>query len=248
MDTTADACVDFYQYVCGGWMKHNPIPPDQASWSVYAKLADENEQFLWGILEEASDPSRARNSSEQKIGDYFEACMAEPAIDKLGAAPMEDDLREIAALKAKGDLGRYLGQEHLSVRGGGMLFGFGSNQDFADSSQVIAFVEAGGLGLPDRDYYTKTDAKSQEIRDKYVAHVQRMFELMGDPAGTAADEARTVMAIETDLAKKSLTRVQKRDPPQLVPQDGSHRAERSRAQLRLGWLPGRRGPVEPAEL
>jgi putative endopeptidase len=212
MDTTADACVDFYQYVCGGWMKHNPIPPDQASWSVYAKLADENEQFLWGILEQASDPSRARNASEQKIGDYFEACMAEPAIEKLGAAPIEDDLREIAALKSKGDLGKYLGQEHLSVRGGGMLFGFGSNQDFADSSQVIAFVEAGGLGLPDRDYYTKTDAKSQETRDKYVAHVQKMFELMGDPAGTAADEARTVMGIETDLAKKSLTRVQKRDP------------------------------------
>lgn len=212
MDTTADACVDFYQYVCGGWMKHNPIPPDQASWSVYAKLADENEQFLWGILEQASDPSRARNASEQKIGDYFEACMAEPATEKLGAAPIEDDLREIAALKSKDDLGKYLGLEHLSVRGGGMLFGFGSNQDFADSSQVIAFVEAGGLGLPDRDYYTKTDAKSQETRDKYVVHVQKMFELMGDPAGTAGDEARTVMAIETDLAKKSLTRVQKRDP------------------------------------
>jgi putative endopeptidase len=71
MDTSADACVDFYQYVCGGWMKHNPIPPDQAGWSVYAKLGDENEQFLWGILQEASDPSRARNASEQKIGDFF---------------------------------------------------------------------------------------------------------------------------------------------------------------------------------
>lgn len=212
MDTTADACVDFYQYTCGGWMKHNPIPPDQASWSVYAKLDDENEQFLWGILQEASDSSRARNASEQKIGDFFEACLAEPAIDKLGPSPIESDLREIASLKSKGDLGRYLGEEHLSVRGGGMLFGFGVNQDFADSSQEIAFADAGGLGLPDRDYYTKTDAKSQEIRDKYVAHVQKIFELMGDSAGIAADEAKTVMGIETDLAKKSLTRVQKRDP------------------------------------
>jgi putative endopeptidase len=211
MDTSADACVDFYQYVCGGWMKHNPIPPDEASWSVYAKLSHENEQFLWGILEEESDPSRARNASEQKIGDFFEACMAEPAIDKLGAAPMQDDLGAIAALDSKQELGTFLGREHLMMRGG-MLFGFGSDQDFADSSQVIAFASAGGLGLPDRDYYTKTDAKSQDIRDKYLAHVQRMFELMGDPAARAADDAKTVMAIETELAKKSLTRVQKRDP------------------------------------
>ena len=223
MDTTADACVDFYQYVCGGWMKHNPIPADQASWSVYAKLSDENEQFLWGILQEASDSGRARNASEQKIGDYFEACMAEPAIDKVGAAPLQDDLREIGALQSKQDLGKYLGREHLAIRGSAMLLGFGSNQDFADSSQVIAFANAGGIGLPDRDYYTKTDAKSQELRDKYVAHVQRMFELMGDAAGAAADEARTVMTMETALAQKSLTRVQKRDPYNLF-----HKMDRAR--------------------
>lgn len=99
--------------------------PDQASWSVYAKLADENQQFVWGILEEASDPSRARNASEQKIGDYFEACIGEPAIDKLGVAPMQDDLHAIAALNSKQELGKFLGGEHLPVRGG-MLFGFGS--------------------------------------------------------------------------------------------------------------------------
>ena len=212
MDTTADPCVDFYQYVCGGWMKNNPIPPDQASWSVYAKLADENEQFLWGILDEASDTGRARNASVQKIGDYFQACMDEPAIEKLGAAPLETDLSEIAALKSKAELGTYLGQEHLALRGSGMLFGFGSHQDFADSTQVIAIARAGGLGLPDRDYYTKTDPKSQQIRDQYLGHVQRMFELMGDPASMAGSEAKTVMALETALAQKSLTRVQKRDP------------------------------------
>ena len=215
MDRTADPCADFYQYVCGGWMKNNPIPPDQASWSVYAKLADENQQFLWGILEEASDPGRARNASEQKIGDFFQACMDEPAIEKLGAAPLQAGLGEIAALKSKAELGKYLGQEHLAIQGDGMLFGFGSNQDFADSTQVIAFASAGGLGLPDRDYYTKTDPKSQQIRDQYVAHVQRMFVLMGDPAGTAAGEAKTVMAIETALAQKSLTRVEKREPHNL---------------------------------
>jgi endothelin-converting enzyme/putative endopeptidase len=212
MDRAAAPCVDFYQYVCGGWMKNNPIPPDQASWSVYAKLADENQQFLWGILDEASDSARARNASEQKIGDFFQACMDEPAIEKLGAAPLETALGEVAALKSKSELGKYLGQEHLALEGGGMLFGFGSNQDYADANQVIAFADSGGLGLPDRDYYTKTDSKSQEIRDQYVGHVEKIFELMGDPASAAAGEAKTVMALETALAQKSLTLVEKRDP------------------------------------
>ena len=211
MDRTADPCDDFYQYVCGGWMKNNPIPPDQASWSVYAKLADENQQFLWGILEDESDPGRARNAAEQKIGDFFQACMDEPAIEKLGAAPLQGGLGEIAALNSKSELGKYLGREHLALRGG-TLFGFASDQDFADATQVIAFAHAGGLGLPDRDYYTRTDPKSQRIRDQYAGHVQRMFVLMGDPAATAAGEAKTVLAIETALAQKSLTRVQKRDP------------------------------------
>jgi putative endopeptidase len=212
MDRSADACVDFYQYVCGGWVKDNPIPPDESSWSVYAKLANENEQFLWGILEQASDADRLRNAEEQKIGDYFQACMDEPAIEKMGAAPLQPGLGEIAALDSKSELGRYLGQAQLGLRGNGMLFGVGSHQDFADATQVIAFAAAGGLGLPDRDYYTKTDPKSQQIRDQYLAHVQRIFELVGDAPATAASEAKTVMAMETALAAKSLTRVQKRDP------------------------------------
>jgi len=212
MDTTADACVDFYQYTCGGWKKHNPIPPDEASWSVYGKLADENQRFLWGILQEAANPDRERTSSEQKIGDYFQACMDEPAIEKLGQAPLEPGLREIAALKSNAGLAPYLGREHLAFRRSGMLFSFGASQDFADSTQVIAFAGAGGLGLPDRDYYTKTDAKSQKVREQYIAHVQRMFELLGDSSETAAQEAKTAMSIETALAEKSLTRVQRRDP------------------------------------
>jgi putative endopeptidase len=215
MDTTVDPCVDFYKYVCGGWMKNNPIPPDQARWDVYAKLADENQQFLWGLLQEAADTSHARNASEQKIGDYFQACMDEPAIEKLGPAPLETGLEEIAALKSKSELGKYLGHEHLAERDSGMLFGFGSNQDFADATQVIAFAGAGGLGLPDRDYYTKTDPKSQEIRGQYLRHVQRMFELLGDPEASAAAEAKTVMSLETALAQKSLTRVERREPHNL---------------------------------
>ncbi len=215
MDRGADPCVDFYQFVCGGWMKNNPIPPDQPSWSVYAKLAEENEQFLWGILQEASDASRARNASQQKIGDFFEACMDESAIENLGAAPLQTSLGEIAALKSKSELAKYLGQEHLALGGGGTLFGFGSGQDYADASQVIAFADAGGLGLPDRDYYIKTDPQSQQIRTQYLGHLQRMFKLLGDPSGAVAAEARTVMAMETALAQSSLTRVERREPHNL---------------------------------
>jgi putative endopeptidase len=233
MDRTADACVDFYQYVCGGWMKNNPIPPDQANWSVYGKLADENEQFLWGILEEASNPNRDRNASEQKIGDYFQACMDEPAIEKLGAAPLKAGLQEIAALKSTKEFGSFLGQQHQAMRGRGMLIAFGSNQDFANSSQVIAFARASGLGLPDRDYYTKTDAKSQEIREKYFAHVQKVFDLIGDPSDQAAAEAKTVMAIETALATKQLTRVERRDPYKLFHKMG--RAELKALTPNFDW-------------
>ena len=225
MDSSADPCVDFYQYVCGGWMKANPIPPDQASWSVYGKVADENQQYLWGLLDEASRKAVGRTAPEQKTGDYFAACMDEPAIEKAGAAPLAPELDEIARLDSKSALATYLGRKHLTVFGSGLAFGFGSNQDFEDSTQVIAFADAGGLGLPDRDYYTKTDAKSEEIRTKYVAHVQRMLELAGEPAAAAAADARTVMAMETALATASLTRVERRDPYKIF-----HRLDR--AQLR----------------
>jgi putative endopeptidase len=215
MDRSADPCTDFYQYVCGGWMRTNPIPPDQARWSVYGKVTDENQQYLWGLLEQASRPTADRTTSEQKIGDYFAACMDEPAIEKAGATRLAPELEEIARLESREQLASYLGRKHLTVSGGGLAFGFGSNQDFEDSAQVIAFADAGGLGLPDRDYYTKTDAKSEEIRARYVAHVQRMLELVGEPATAAAADARAVMAMETTLAKASLTRVERRDPYQL---------------------------------
>ena len=214
MDRSVDPCVDFYKYACGSWIKHNPMPPDQARWSVYSKVTEENERFLWGLLEEASKPDANRTASQQKIGDYFATCMDEGAIEKAGAAPLRKTLDEIAALRSAAGLPALLARIHLQTRAN-PLFDFGSNQDFGDSTRVIAFVAAGGLGLPDRDYYFKTDAKSAEIRAKYVEHVARMLELIGDSPAAAKAGAQTVMDLETALAKVSLTRVEKRDPYKL---------------------------------
>jgi endothelin-converting enzyme/putative endopeptidase len=212
MDRSVNPCNDFYQYSCGGWMKNNPIPGDQAAWSVYGKVTEENGQFLWGVLEEAAKPSSDRTPVQQKIGDYFQACMDESRVESLGSAPLRPLLDSIAALKSKRDLAKFLADQHQKDPGSGWLFGFGSDQDFSDATQVIAFAHAGGLSLPDRDYYTKTDAKSKEIRDKYVQHVSNMLQLIGESKSQADDDAKTVLRIETDLAKESLTRVERRNP------------------------------------
>ena len=211
MDRTVNPCEDFFRFSCGNWIRKNPIPADQASWDVYSKLATDNRQYLWGILLEAGDDSRPRKQEEQQIGDLFHACMDEGAIEKVGLKPLRPALDAIAALKSKKEIAALVAGEHVDS-GSSALFNFGSNQDFADSQQVIAFAGAGGLGLPDRDYYVKTDAKSVETREKYVQHVARMFELLGEDAAKAKADAAVVMAIETELARASLTQVEKRDP------------------------------------
>jgi len=215
LDRSADPCVNFYQYACGGWIQKNPIPADQAIWNVYTKLTEENQRFLWGILEQASKPEPGRTAVEKEIGDFFAACMDDAAVEKLGATPLAAELADAAALKSLADLPAYLGREHLTIVGEHMLFGFGSSQDYSDSSQEIAFATAGGLGMPDRDYYVNTDAKSVETRTKYLEHVQKIFSLLGEPDSQAAADARTVMEIETAMAKASLARTDKRDPYKL---------------------------------
>jgi len=215
MDKAADPCVDFYQYSCGGWMKKNPIPGDQARWSVYGKLSEDNQQFLWGILDQLSKQTEGRNSNQQKIGDFFNACMDEAAVNRLGAKPLQPYLDQIAAMRSLKDLPALLADLHLKLQNSSPFFSFGSNQDFENSQNVIAFAEAGGLGLPDRDYYTKTDDKSVDLRKQYVAHVQKMFELLGDKPEAAKAEAAKVLQIETALANASLTQVERRDPYKL---------------------------------
>ncbi|MFY9559198.1 MAG: M13 family metallopeptidase [Terriglobales bacterium] len=217
MDKTVDPCVDFYTYSCGGWIKNNPIPPDQASWGTYGKLQDDNLAQLRTILEEAAKANAPKSSVTQKIGDYYASCMDEAAIDKLGAAPLAPELKRIADLPSKNALAEYLATSQFptSIYGGGSLFSFRSTQDFKNSAEVIAETDQGGLGLPDRDYYLKDDAKSQELRKAYLAHVQKIFELLGDQPEPAAAEAATVMRIETELAKGQMTRVERRDPQKL---------------------------------
>jgi len=214
MDKSLDPCVDFYTYSCGGWIKQNPIPPDQASWSVYSKMQDENRLILRGLLEQAAAPSAGRSAVEQKIGDYYAACMDDSAVEKAGAAALRPELGRIAELQSKADLAAYLAAYHPEdiyiYFGQSALFRFGSTQDAKDSSQVIAEVDQGGLSLPDRDYYLKQDPKFAAIRAAYLAHVQRMFELISAPH--PAENAQTVLRIETALAQGAMSRVDRRDP------------------------------------
>ena len=215
MDRSADPCVDLYTYSCGGWQKKNPIPPDQVSWSVYGKLYQDNLTYLRGILEEAA-AAKDRDAVTQKIGDYYAACMDETSVEKLGAKPLQPELDRIQALKSAREIAPLVADMHLA--GDSTMFRSGAEQDPDNSDAMIVEVAQGGLGLPDRDYYTKDDAKSKEIRERYVEHVQKMFELLGDSPDAAKKEAQTVMRMETALAKASLT--QGRTPRSL--QDQAH--------------------------
>jgi len=214
MDKSIDPCSDFYHYSCGGWQKKNPIPPDQTSWSVYGKLYQDNLKFLRSILEEAAAATGQRDSVTQKIGDFYAACMDEATVEKRGLSAVQPELDAIAQLKSRGEMPPLLARLQL-IYGRPILFSAGSTQDPDDSEQEIAELDQGGLGLPDRDYYTKEDAKSKEIRERYVEHVQKVFELAGDDSKSAQTHAETVMRMETAMAKASLTQVERRDPYKL---------------------------------
>ncbi len=211
MDRTIDPCTDFFAYSCGGWIKKNPIPPDQSSWDTYSKMQDENLAQLRGILEAASAPDPNRSPIDQKIGDYYASCTDEKTIDAKGAEPLKPSLDRIAKITSKAEIA----DASAAMIDDNILFRFESTQDPHAADQVIANADQGGLGLPDRDYYLKDDPKSVELRKGYLAHVQKMFELLGDNPDTAAANAQTVMRIETSLAKGSMTRVARRDPKSL---------------------------------
>lgn len=215
MDRAADPCEDLYRYSCGGWQRNNPIPPDQARWSVYGKTYVDNQRYLWGLLAEDAKPDGTRSATQQLIGDFFAACMDTSAIDAAGLAPLARDLGQIDQVGTKAALGPLIGSLQAHSGSGAFLFGFGAEQDAKESTRVIGGVYAGGLGLPDRDYYVKDDAKTQETRARYLDHVGRMFELLGDAPETARAAATTVLRIETALAGATLTRTEQRDPYQV---------------------------------
>ena len=211
MCTTCKACDDFYLYANGGWLAKNVIPPAFSSWGITSPLREKNVATLHEILEDAAKNTAApAGSNEQKIGAFYASCMDEAKIEAAGAKPLAPEIAVINKMKSVRDMPATLARLH--DMGINALFGFGSTQDYKNSTSVIGSAGQGGLSLPDRDFYLKDDEKSKSTRDAYVRHVTNMFKLLGDDADKSAAEARTVMRIETELAQNSMDRVARRDP------------------------------------
>ncbi|HWR34903.1 MAG TPA: M13-type metalloendopeptidase [Clostridia bacterium] len=209
MDKSVDPCNDFFEFSCGGWRRANPVPGDKSRWGRFQELGEYNLSVLHGLLEKAIEPGN-HSAIEQKVGNFYAACMDEKAVDALGAKPLRPEFDRIAKIKTRADV---LAQvAHMQSVGIPALFGFGASPDMHDAKQTIASVSQGGLTLPDRDYYLKNDPKSIETREKYLEHAQKMLELAGEKPEQAAADAKTILAIETKLAEASMDRVSLRDP------------------------------------
>ena len=210
IDKTLDPCVDFYQYACGNWLKKAEIPADQSAWVSFVELDERNLVTLREILEKASANDPSRTPVEQKIGDFYSACMDEKAVDAKGLGSLKIELDRISTVNDKAALIDAVARVHLM--GPSPLFNFYSNSDLHNADQVIAYIDQGGLSLPDRDYYIKNDARMTEMRKHLVEYVTQVFTLAGQSPTEATESAQTVLRIETALAKDSMDRTLRRDP------------------------------------
>jgi putative endopeptidase len=212
MDTSVKPGDDFFSYANGAWIKRTEIPPEYSRWGAFNELIERNNDALHAIAEKASktpvDPKLAPET--QKVGDYYASGMDEKTIEAMRAKPLQDEFNKIEMIKDRQDVLAEIAHQH-SI-GVNAFFDFGAGQDAKDSTRDIAQAVQGGLGMPDRDYYTKQDSEMKETREKYVAHVTKMLTLLGEPAEKASDDAKKILALETKLAEASRTRVQLRDP------------------------------------
>ena len=202
LDTVCLPCRDFFQYANGGWLAHTTIPAAYPAWGSFDELRDRNEAVLHRLLIAARDTS--------KLGLFYTTCMDSARADADGARPLAAELERIDAIASRTDLIAEIARLHRAAVP--VVFGFRADQDAKQSTQIIAIVSQGGLGLPDRDYYTKTDTASERLRQAYVDHQARLLELLGVAGAAAQSDARAVLLLESALARASMTRVELRDP------------------------------------
>ncbi len=210
IDRAVAPCEDFNKFANGGWLARNPVPPEYPVWATFSVLRDRNLEQLHTILEAAAKSKAAKGTNEQKIGDYYSSFMDAKARDAAGIKPLAPWLKQIAAIKDASSLQNVWAE--LATYDMNAPFGIGSAPDFKNSKMAIAIVGQGGLSLPDRDYYIQDDEKSKTIRDEYQKHVANILKLAGEDDAQAAADAKTVLEVETRLAKVSLSRTERRDP------------------------------------